>query len=85
MQPLLRIPLRGKLGRMLAVADGSTAGHQDIAQTHPSAARYRVLVVGDPPTDLSDKVSALHAKAVAHHVQQSRRAGGSQPNPEVQP
>ena len=78
-------PLGWHYARRMSTPPRAASRSAKPGQTAPKAGRYRVLVVGDPPTDLSDKVSALHAKAVEHHVQQSRRAGVSQPNPEVQP
>ena len=44
----------------------------------PKASHYRVVVVGDPPNDLPDKVSALHAGAVKHQPREYHRPSKSQ-------
>lgn len=49
-------------------------------QTSPKARRYRIAVVGVPPNDLSDTVSALHAGAVKHQLEESHRTSISDPD-----
>ena len=49
-------------------------------RTAPKARRYRIVVVGVPPNDLSDTVSALYAGAVKHQVEESHRTSISDPD-----
>ena len=70
-------------GQNLAYAKGMSTRRQarrklpEARGNTPKTRHYRVVVVGDLPSNLSDRMSALHAEAVKRQLWEYHRPGTS--------